>query len=368
MQFDYQRQALIFDTANNYYPIEFNGSSNIFKPTGNVLIGTTTNTSGMKLKVNGKILAQDKIAFTQTDGNEYIDSLNDGYMDYGATTGHRFNSPITQTINSTATTGQLFLRNDGTGDSAIKWGITGDSYIAGIDNSDDDAWKLSFGYNSIDGATLGAGDQIKIIGSTSTHYYYGGIFYFGNPTGPYDLQFTLNGQTKKLRMTWLEDEAEFLMAGGSSNNGNWVMPDIYSGFNKLVFGTGRDSSIGYDGTNMIINPKEVGSGYLKVKGTILADDKIAFTQTDGNEYIDSLADGYLDIGATTGIRLKQDTTLDANKDLVLSGTGYVDSPSYKAGGTAPVADGTYTMGLGGTTNGTITIKGGIITAVQECVA
>ena len=34
----------------------------------------------------------DKIAFTQTDGNEYIDSLNDGYMDYGATTGHRFNS------------------------------------------------------------------------------------------------------------------------------------------------------------------------------------------------------------------------------------------------------------------------------------
>lgn len=31
-------------------------------------------------------------------------------------------------------------------------------------------------------------------------------------------------------------------------------------------------------------------------------DKIFFTQEDGNEYIDSLADGYLDIGATTAIR------------------------------------------------------------------
>ena len=36
------------------------------------------------------ILAGDKILFTQTDGNEYIDSLADGYMDYGATTAHRF--------------------------------------------------------------------------------------------------------------------------------------------------------------------------------------------------------------------------------------------------------------------------------------
>lgn len=32
---------------------------------------------------------------------------------------------------------------------------------------------------------------------------------------------------------------------------------------------------------------------------------------------------------------------------------------------APVADGTYTVGLGVGTNGTITVNGGIITAVQE---
>lgn len=39
-------------------------------------------------------LFSDKIYFTQTDGNEFIDSLNDGYMDYGATTAHRFNNDV----------------------------------------------------------------------------------------------------------------------------------------------------------------------------------------------------------------------------------------------------------------------------------
>jgi len=135
---------------------------------------------------------------------------------------------------------------------------------------------------------------------------------------------------------------------------------------KLGFGTGEDASIYYDGTNLIINPKEVGTGYLNIKGQVLVDDKIIFTQTDGNEYIDSLNDGYLDLGATTGIRLKQDTTLDANMDLVLSGTGYVDSPKYYAGGTAPVADATYPIYNDGVTSGqvtSITTKGGIITAI-----
>lgn len=42
----------------------------------------------------GDVRFGDKVIFTQTDGNEYIDSLADGYMDYGATTAHRFNANI----------------------------------------------------------------------------------------------------------------------------------------------------------------------------------------------------------------------------------------------------------------------------------
>ena len=47
--------------------------------------------------IHDDVLIKDKISFTQDDKNEYIDSLNDGYMDYGATTAHRFNTPIRAT-------------------------------------------------------------------------------------------------------------------------------------------------------------------------------------------------------------------------------------------------------------------------------
>jgi hypothetical protein len=59
---------------------------------GRVGIGTVTDDGVNKLRVEGTTLLTDKLKFTQTDGNEYIDSLNDNFMDYGATTAHRFNT------------------------------------------------------------------------------------------------------------------------------------------------------------------------------------------------------------------------------------------------------------------------------------
>jgi len=55
---------------------------------------------------------------------------------------------------------------------------------------------------------------------------------------------------------------------------------------------------------------------------LLAGDKIIFTQTDGNEYIDSLADGYLDLSATTAIRFNNSA---ADTDVVLGFTGTTNS-------------------------------------------
>ena len=37
---------------------------------------------------------------------------------------------------------------------------------------------------------------------------------------------------------------------------------------KILFGDAGDGSIYYDGTNLVINPKETGTGYLDVQGTI----------------------------------------------------------------------------------------------------
>ena len=60
---------------------------------------------------------------------------------------------------------------------------------------------------------------------------------------------------------------------------------------------------------------------IRLKGEVLCADKLYFTQTDGNEYIDSLNDGYLDIDATTAIRLKADTLIASTSKLYFNDEG-----------------------------------------------
>ena len=81
--------AISANIPMRFYASEFNLLN------GNVGINETSPQD--KLEVNGTVLVKDKLKFTQDDGNEYIDSLNDGFMDYGATTLHRFNAPIRTT-------------------------------------------------------------------------------------------------------------------------------------------------------------------------------------------------------------------------------------------------------------------------------
>ncbi len=76
-------------------------------------------------------------------------------------------------------------------------------------------------------------------------------------------------------------------------------------------------------------------------------------------------------GATSRLYVRNDGNIGINNNAPgynLDVTGGVNATTYSAGGTAPVADGTYTVGsklLPAGSNGTITIKGGIITAIQE---
>jgi hypothetical protein len=60
---------------------------------------------------------------------------------------------------------------------------------------------------------------------------------------------------------------------------------------KLFFGAGDDCSIGYDGTNMLINPKVVGGGILDIAGTL---------QVDGYNSADGTAGATQDIVLTDG--------------------------------------------------------------------
>ncbi len=75
-------------------------------------------------------------------------------------------------------------------------------------------------------------------------------------------------------------------------------------------------------------------------------------------------------GATSSFpAFKRSTTIIQAKLADDSGYATVDALAYKASGTAPVADGTYTVGSKITPvtgdDGTITVKGGIITAIQQ---
>jgi hypothetical protein len=62
---------------------------------------------------------------------------------------------------------------------------------------------------------------------------------------------------------------------------------------KVIIGTGKDASIYYNGTNLLINPKEVGSGYLGILGNVNVDgltaSKVVFT--DANKTLTSTGIG-----------------------------------------------------------------------------
>jgi len=65
-------------------------------------IGVNEPAPSARVEINGDVLVKDKIAFTQDDKNEYIDSLADGYMDYRATSAHRFGDGTNQLLISNA--------------------------------------------------------------------------------------------------------------------------------------------------------------------------------------------------------------------------------------------------------------------------
>jgi hypothetical protein len=91
---DLIRDYDLLNSGTSNYRIQANGNDRVVVLAGGN-VGINESTPQDTFEVNGTGLFKDKVKFTQDDGNEYIDSLADGYMDYGATTAHRFNNNIT---------------------------------------------------------------------------------------------------------------------------------------------------------------------------------------------------------------------------------------------------------------------------------
>ncbi len=108
-------------------------------------------------------------------------------------------------------------------------------------------------------------------------------------------------------------------AGQSSNASNVLYIANSSTATPLIYGEFANTLLRVTATTLDV------VGNLVVSGTSRFNDKIFFTQADGAEYIDSLADGTLDLGAGTSVDIHTDTIV----------TGYVNvSDIYKIDTTA----------------------------------
>jgi len=87
------------------------------------------------------------------------------------------NKTVNELRNTSSTTPMIDIQNSGTGDAAMRFGITGDSWIVGVDNSDADKFKISYG-SSINNAVLGTADIIGI--DPSLIYIYSSNVELGN--------------------------------------------------------------------------------------------------------------------------------------------------------------------------------------------
>jgi hypothetical protein len=263
-------------------------------------------------------LFSNKVAFTQTDENEYIDSLNDGYLDYGATIAHRF-------LNHVKLTGD---------DRKIRFGIDDNASIyydavnmvlnpkevgAGLVSiiSDlrlpTDGDKIYLGANIADYTIQWDGNDAVHTITTGDFVFTGGYVGIGTATPQNNLHILCSGAstyTTPGRGILITDAngPRLIFEDTGEGNDDKIMLFRYED-ERLYVSSLSDTGAAWDVANIFCMSRDgdIGVGVVPtqkfdVNGITLARDKIAFTQADLNEYIDSLNDGYLDLNATTSVR------------------------------------------------------------------
>lgn len=167
----------------------------------------------------------------------------------------------------------------------------------------------------------------NVVGSISMY----GTDSGGNPRANYMSLDAKNSATPWVNATMIIDvnqkvginlnginrPTETLDVGGNIKaRSNFVLDDD----SKYYLGTGNDASIYYDGTNLILNPKEVGSGWLDILGSTNITGNLE--QTQGNATINNYY-GYVWFHNDTGI--SAGTLNDTYQTLAVFSMGQMDS-------------------------------------------
>ncbi len=261
------------------------GVQNDLEVEGDIFVDSIKeSTSGAGVTFADETLFSDKVKFTQTDGNEFIDSLNDGYMDYGATTGHRFNANVNITGGFTVSGEALFSNK-------VKFTqVDGNEYID----------SLADGYLD--------------YSVTTAHR-------FNMSTANTDVRLEFIGTTNSGLLEWMEDEDYFKFGDEvrltdklsfTQEDSNEFIDSLGDGYMDY----GATTAHRFNATVNVTGAATV-STTLEVTGETLLSDKLKFTQVDGNEYIDSLNDAYMDYGATSGHRFNTtDLAIDTANNTV----------------------------------------------------
>ena len=197
------------------------------------------------------------------------------------------------------TTDRLTLTNDG--NARIRGIVTGDEKVTnGTFTGSAASWTLGSGW------IYSINKAYKNANGTGTLSQAGGAMVSAPEVGKwYYYQFNVGAQSAGSIVA--------TVGGWTSETITELLPYSYSLHSYIFLATSTDGIVftpsnDFRGTIDDVVLKEVTNGGLDVQGIIQANGAIYLTQTDGNEYIDSLADGYVDIGATTGIRLNSPIT------------------------------------------------------------
>ncbi len=232
----------------------------------------------------------ESFALTGVGGYFYADQGNYGYGLVGRSSSASVGFGVVGMINGQGAA--IFAQN---GSTSLPTGAVGamaqQSIVSGVK-----LYVDTYGQYIVNSATNQEGGRVK----------YGSYLYnLGNYTGNTSMGLRIRDEaTAKYKY------GIYIDAPTAASDSTWGIYQVGNNTNRfcgniridsdnlgLILGAGQDASIYYDGTNFIINPKEVGSGILDVLGTL---------QTDGYNSADGTAGatGTIDLTTATSITIK----------------------------------------------------------------